>query len=455
MSSHHPLVLDLNNFFSPALEGGPDDLAAISGDFDSAQRGLLALRNSGQLGFSALPDDTLICDHALTLARKFKSVKNVLLFGIGGSALGASSLYLALKGPWANLIPGDSPRLFVLDNIEPKPLCDLVDLVGQDDNLYLFVSKSGNTSETLAQYLFAKRNFPKFSHERTVIITDPHKGFLQDLVAKNNLAHLTVPTAVGGRFSVFSSVGLFPLAVCGVDVKALLDGAMHMETLCRSEVLAQNPAGILAVSFYHQIKRGVTQWVILPYSDRLRLFGDWFAQLFAESLGKKHSLDGQEVHSGFTPLKALGVTDQHSQLQLYLDGPRDKAVLFVEVQNGGADAPLWDKKFDDDRIDFLAGQSLSDLLRAEKQATEESLRESKCPNLTVKMSEINAFQMGQLYQLCMNTVAYLGTFLNINPFDQPAVEKIKEFTFGLMGRPGFDGFSARMAERQKRRDLEF
>lgn len=455
MSSRHPLILDLNGFFSPALADAPSDPHAIAVDFNGAHRGLSALRSSGQLGFAALPGDSLICDHALTLSRKFKSVKNVLLFGIGGSALGAASLHLALKGPWSNLNPGGAPRLFVLDNIEPKPLCDLVDFVGQDDNLYLFISKSGNTSETLAQYLFVKKHFPKFSDERTVIITDPHKGFLHDLVVKNNLAHLTVPSSVGGRFSVFSSVGLFPLAVCGVDVKSLLDGASHMETRCRSEVLAQNPAGLLAVSFYHQLKQGVTQWVILPYSDRLRLFGDWFAQLFAESLGKKYSLDGQEVRSGFTPLKALGVTDQHSQLQLYLDGPRDKAVVFVDVQNGGADAPLWDKKFDDDRIDFLTGKNLSDLLAAEKQATEESLRESGCPNLTVKMSEINVFQMGQLYQLCMNTVAYLGAFLNINPYDQPAVEKIKEFTFGLMGRPGFDGFSARMAERQKRQDLVF
>lgn len=456
MSSRHPLILDLNNLFSPAISGGPQELAEIEGDFVTIHKGLMALRRSGKLGFAALPGEDLICEHAVTLARRFKKVKNILVFGIGGSALGTSSLYLALKGPWAHLRTEDSPRLFVLDNIEAKALCDLVDLLGQDDNLFVFVSKSGNTSETLAQYLFAKKHFPKFSAERTVIITDPHKGFLHDLVAKNNFNHLTVPPSVGGRFSVFSSVGLFPLAVCGLDVKNLLDGAAHMEKLCHSDVLAQNPAALLAVTLhYWSAKKGISQFVMMPYADHLRLFSDWFAQLFAESLGKKHDLNGKLLHAGVSALKALGVTDQHSQLQLYLDGPRDKLVMFIEVEDAFLDAPLDDAKHGDERIDFLSGKNLRELLLAEKKATEESLRESNCPNLTIKMPEINAFQLGQLYQLMMNAVVYLGALMNINPFDQPAVEKIKEFTFGLMGKPGFDEFSVRMASRQKRGDLVF
>lgn len=457
MRSRHPLIFDLNNFFSPNISDGPADLQEAAAAFSAVHKGLKALRASGHLGFAALPADELIRDQALVLARKFKGVKNVLVFGIGGSALGTASIHMALHGPWINFKPGgNQPRLFVLDNIDSRMMCELVELTADEDNLFVFVSKSGNTSETLAQYLFVKKHFSKFSHERSVFITDPHKGFFYDLVAKGNLNHLTVPSAVGGRFSVFSSVGLFPLAVCGVDVADLLDGAAHVETLCRNDVLAQNPAALLASTLHHwAANREISQFVVMPYSDRLRLFSDWFVQLFAESLGKKHDLNGKVVHAGVTPLKALGVTDQHAQLQLYLDGPRDKLVLFIEVEDDSIDAPLSDEKHGDDRIDFLQGKTLRELLQAEKIATEESLRENNRPNATVKMTQINAFQLGQLHQLFMNVVTYLGAFMNINPFDQPAVEKIKEFTFGLMGRKGFDEFSTKLANRQKRQDFVF
>lgn len=219
-----------------------------------------------------------------------------------------------------------------------------------------------------------------------------------------------------------------------------------METLCQSSKLAQNPAGLLAMSLYAWQQKGRSQVVVMPYADRLRLVSDWFAQLWGESLGKACTIDGQKKYVGSTPIKAVGVTDQHSQLQLYLEGPKDKVVLFIDVDDFNSDGHLSTIKTKDDRIDFLSGSSLAKLLKAEKLATEESLRENDRPNLSIKMSMVNEFQLGQLYQLFMNVIPYMGSLMGINPFDQPAVERIKQFTYGLMGRKKFDDYASKISD---------
>lgn len=454
MKSKSPLKLDLNNLFHPAIEDGPVSVASFEESFRAVHPGITALRNTGQLGFSRLPDDIRMQSEILELAERFQGVKNVVVFGIGGSALGAKSVYHALGGPFAAL-SADEKRLFVVDNIDPDTLTDLAALIQNDDNLFVVVSKSGNTSETLAQFLFAKKAFHKFGTDNVVLITDPKAGLLRDLIAQENYPSLDIPEGVGGRFSVFSAAGLFPLAVLGVSVEMLLDGARHGEKACRSEILAQNPAGLLAVTFdFWARERGLTDLAFMPYSDRLLYFGDWTAQLFAESLNKRVTLTGQAPRYGLTVLKALGTTDQHSQLQLYLDGPRDKVVCFVET-GFGAQGPLAESATGDDRLDFLSGRSLADLLQAEKLATEESLRENARPNATIRLEETSAFQIGQLYQIMMNVVPYLGGLLEINPYDQPAVERIKKFTFGLMGKKGFEDFAEKLKERPKRNNFIF
>ena len=439
MKEKQPLHLDLNHLFFPNISDGPKRLSETSPLFSSTHKALQALRHTGQLGFANLPKETLIAEEILKVADSYRGIQNVLMFGIGGSALGALSVEKALRRSFDHL--DKSPRLFILDNIDPSLMFDVFDRVKDHDNLFVFVSKSGNTSETLAQYLFVKKYFPKFSYDRCVVITDLKEGFLRHLVEKEKIKSFGIPPSIGGRFSVFTPAGLFPLAVCGIDILELLNGAQHMETQCESEILEQNPAALLAVTLHHWlVKKKFSQVVLMPYSERLKSVSDWFAQLFAESLGKAKTIAGKEVSVGFTPIKSIGVTDQHSQLQLYLEGPRDKVVLFLEVENFLDPGSLSDEKFRDDRIDFLAGKTLAELLRAEKSATEESLREKGCPNATVKISEVNPYQIGQLYQMFMNMIPYLGAFLEINPFDQPAVEQIKKFTFGLMGKKGFEDF---------------
>lgn len=459
MKSRHPIVLDLNNLFQPAIKDGLKKISDFDKSFHQIHDGVKALKKTGQLPFSKLPSDDVILQQVQQAAQKFSGFENIVVFGIGGSALGASSLYQSFTGLYGNLKrdrKNTSPRLFVLDNIDPNTIADVFKLTSSQKNLYIFISKSGNTSESLAQYLYVKRVAPELSNQNCFVITDSENGYLRALSEQENYESLSIPTGVGGRFSVFSSAGLFPLAVCGIDIETVLDGAQHAESQCQHDVLAQNPAALLAFSLHAWLKKKkMSQVALMPYSDLLRAFSEWFAQLWAESLGKKSTLNGKKEFIGSTPLKNVGVTDQHSQLQLYLEGPRDKIVLFVDVEDTGGQGQLSDGKIGDERIDFLVGCSLKELMTVERMATEESLRENDRPNATIRLSMINEFQMGQLYQTFMNLIPYMGSLLNINPFDQPAVERIKKFTFGLMGRKGFEDFELKIKGREKKKELIF
>lgn len=448
MKERHALKLDLTHLFQPAMASGMPSLEIFDEAFKEIHLGVMALKKSGQLPFSKLPSDDILRDNVLVMARRYKDFDNVIVLGIGGSALGAASIYEAIKGRYHGLINREksgSARLFVLDNIDPFAMNQVFDVIDGQKNLFVVISKSGNTSETLAQYRYVQHHFGERDSHRYFFITDPLEGCLKDLCDKNGHQGMAIPTGVGGRFSVFTAVGLLPLAVAGVDISLLLDGAAHAEEICKNSVLAQNHAALLALSYHHHINTNKkSQMVFMPYSDRLRLFSDWAAQLWGESLGKKDTVDGKEVFTGSTPIKSVGVTDQHSQLQLYLHGPRDKVVTFVEVEETKIPGFLGDQKYGDERIDFLKNKNISELLLTEKHATELALAECAVPNATIKMSEVNEFQIGQLYQLMMNVIPYMGVLMNINAFDQPAVERIKKFTFGLMGRTGYEEFQSLM-----------
>lgn len=455
MKSRHLLVLDLNHLFKPALEEGYESLNPLQDEFKDIHQGIHALKKTGHLPYATLPQDDILADNVILMARKYPQLDNVVVMGIGGSALGASSLYLAIKGAYSHLKKEKKPRLTVVDHIEPDSTLQLLSQIEDQKNLYVIISKSGNTSETLAQYLLLKKQIPDLGKNNLFIITDSHNGCLRDLAVKEDIPCLPIPSGVGGRFSVFSAVGLFPLALAGLNIKDLLDGAAHMEKQCLSSKLEQNPAGLLAMTLNGWIQKGYSQIVLMPYADRLRLVSDWFAQLWGESLGKAKTLDGQLKNVGSTAIKAVGVTDQHSQLQLYLEGPKDKIVLFLEVEEFLEKAHVYDGNCDDERMAFLKGKSLAQLMQAEKLATEECLRENGRPNATIRLSMINEFQLGQLYQLFMNVIPYMGALMNINPFDQPAVERIKKFTFGLMGRKDFGDFADKLKNQPKDKKLIF
>jgi glucose-6-phosphate isomerase len=269
--------------------------------------------------------------------------------------------------------------------------------------------------------------------------TDPERGALRELAASRGIPALPVPPNVGGRFSVLSPVGLLPAAVTGVDTRALLAGAQEMLERCRSPELTANPAGLLATLLHAaDTELGHSIHVLMPYSDRLRTLALWFQQLWAESLGKALDLRGNPAETGPTPLAALGAVDQHSLLQLFMEGPRDKVILFVKVRERADPVPVPALHSGQPALEYLGGRTLAELLEAERRATAEALRRAGRPSLTLEVARIDARALGGLFMLFQIATAYAGALYGVDPLDQPGVELGKRLAYGLLGREGHD-----------------
>jgi len=371
--------------------------------------------------------------------------ENLVVFGIGGSALGNIAVQTALNPYMHNMddTQRTGPRLFVFDNVDPAQLASFLDWLGDglDKTIFNVISKSGQTAETAAQFLIVRQLLlnklgPEGCKKQIITTTDANQGILRDITDEAGFRSLVVPDGIGGRFSVLSDVGLFSAGMCGVDIDSLLAGARDMDKRVSSEDFYQNPAALNAAISYHFYKRGKKISVIMPYSYALKDMADWYRQLWAESLGKARDLADTEVYVGPTPVKALGTTDQHSQVQLYREGPNDKLFTFLQVNKFDKDLTIGPAPDCAAELDFLAGKDLSVLLNSEKKATEYALLESKRPCLTVVFPEVNAYTVGQFIYLFEVTTSFAGALFGINPYDQPAVELGKEATFALMGKPG-------------------
>lgn len=423
---------------------------------------LNAARDAGSHRFRSLPFDPLRGEHVAAvrhLAEKLRpQTKNLLVLGIGGSALGTIALQGALKPATYNLMPPEArggPRLFVLDNVDPHFVGQTLDEIQREDprfegTLVTVISKSGETAETAAQFLLVRAMLAEAlgdDHPRHIVaITDPRRGAMRSICESEGYATLPVPDGVGGRFSVLSPVGLFPACMCGIDIDALLDGAKAMDERCQEPAADQNPAAMLAWLLIELARRGKDQHVLMPYANALYPLADWFRQLWAESLGKRVDRNGKEVGCGPTPIKALGATDQHSQIQLYREGPNNKVIGFVDLQTQPRDLKI-PAGPEADALAYLQGSTLGDLLAAEKRATEYALVESKRPNFSITLPRLDAHCVGQFIQLWEVTTAFAGELLDINAFDQPAVETGKVATFGLMGREGYEKYRAMVEQK--------
>lgn len=408
---------------------------------------LNAERKAGKTPYRDLPFNKEIAEKIKALADKLKGrCENLVILGIGGSALGNIALQTALKPYMHNLDDKNrlGPRVFVFDNIDPPQLASFMDWVGDklDKTVFNVISKSGRTAETAAQLLIIRKMLlDKFGPEglksHIVATTDPQKGTLHKIANENKLPTLEVPEGVGGRFSVLSAVGLFMAGLCEMDVDSLLGGARDMDKRVSSEDFYKNPAAINAAINCHFYNRGKKISVMMPYSYALKDLADWYRQLWAESLGKAYALDGSEVHIGPTPIKALGATDQHSQVQLYREGPNDKLFTFLEVNNFDKDLTIGPAPDCALELGYLAGKDLSALFNSEKKATEYALLASNRPCLTVVFPEVNAYTVGQFIYLYEVTTSFAGALFGINTYNQPAVELGKEATFALMSREGY------------------
>ena len=371
--------------------------------------------------------------------------ENFVVLGIGGSALGPIAVHQALCHLRYNDLPREKrggPRLFVEDNIDPERMAALLDVIDIDQTVFNVITKSGGTSETMSQLLIVTNllheRYGADISARLIATTDAVKGNLIKIAKRENLTTFVVPDGVGGRFSELCPVGLLAAAVCGIDIRELLAGAAYMDGICNEPAVRKNPAYLLATLQYIAMQRGMNISVLMPYADSLKYMADWYAQLWAESLGKRVDRSGRSVHVGQTPVKALGVTDQHSQVQLYTEGPFDKVVTFLGVERYRTETRIPQGYADIPDVSFLSGHTQNELIKAEQSATAYALMKSGHPSNTITLPEVNAFTVGELLYLFEVMTAFAGELLDINAFDQPGVEEGKNATYALLGKPGYD-----------------
>jgi glucose-6-phosphate isomerase len=409
---------------------------------------LVSKRKSGKLPFYELPYQDI--SSIEKFAAKTKGFKHLVVLGIGGSALGLSSLNAALRTPFPALEP--DPRLVVLDNIDPVRVGSFLDTLDPKETLLNVITKSGDTAETMSQFLIFRAWLrdalgAEGARERIVATTDKKKGALRTIADEEGYWSFEVPDGVGGRFSVLTPVGLLPAALLGIDVRGLLEGAAEMDKRLSQGELMENPAYLGAVMHVMSYFEGRKTSVMFAYSDQLYLLADWYRQLWAESLGKKSGLNGENAPVGPTPIKSLGVTDQHSQVQLYKEGPDDKIYTFLTVEKFPRTVciPKLEGSASLEAVSYLGGHSLNELFDAEERATEAALWLAGKPVTRIEFPSVEARSVAAFFHFMEVQTVAAGALLRIDPLDQPGVEEGKQFAYGIMGRKGYE---------KKKRELE-
>jgi glucose-6-phosphate isomerase len=418
-------------------------------------------RKAGRLRYRDLPYDEDMLDAVNREVEHFrdKGCEILVVLGIGGSALGNVALQNALNPYTYNLMsdrqrPG--PQLFVLDNVDPDQIKSVIDLITPKikKTIINVISKSGETAETASQFILFRdllqSKLGKKYKDNILATTDPSGGTLRKICEEEGYRTLEVPEGVGGRFTVLSAVGLFSAGMCGIDIEALLQGAADMDKRLKDDDVFTNPAAMLAAVHYVLNEKGKTISVMMPYATSLYSCADWFRQLWAESLGKQNGLSKKNIFVGQTPVKALGTTDQHSQVQLYREGPNDKIIQFLEVERFQQKLAIPESMKHVPQLQYLAGSNFQTLINSEKLATEYALMESQRPTLTIKFPQITPQSVGQFFYLYEVAVSYMGGLLDINTYDQPAVELGKQATFALMGQAKYSDLAKKIQPIVKR-----
>lgn len=404
-------------------------------------------RGKGMMGWTELSynQEEIVSDILATAKDIKKKFDYFVVLGIGGSALGPMAVFQALCHLRHNELPKSkrkAPKFYVEDNVDPERMVALLDVIDIKKTCFNVITKSGSTSETMSQYLIImdllKKELGEKASEHIIATTSKTSGNLIKIAQKEQLKTFYIPDGVGGRFSELSPVGLLPAAVLGINIKMLLKGAAFMDKLCNKPDAKKNPALMAALMQYLAMQKGNNISVMMPYADSLKLMADWYAQLWGESLGKAVDNDGNKVFVGQTPVKALGVTDQHSQVQLYTEGPFDKVVTFIGVESYRKVVTISDGCPDIPSVNFLCGHTMNELITAEMNATEYALTASQRLNNKIMLHEVNAHTLGQLMMFFMLQTAYAGAMLNIDTYNQPGVENGKNATYALLGRAGYE-----------------
>ncbi len=380
---------------------------------------------------------------------------NILILGLGGSALGGKAVCEALLPPYWNFLTKEQrnnyPRIFFLDNIDPDQMNSILNILDLKKTLVNVITKSGSTAEVMAQYMILKDLMEKElgdDYRKNVIATtDKNVGILKQLSDQEGYKTFYIPDDVAGRFSVFSAVGLLPFALVGINIEEITQGIKDMDLALKNTDINYNIAAQNAlIHFLMNIKKGKRISVMMPYSNRLRYVADWYCQLWAESLGKERDKNNNIVNTGQTPVKAIGVTDQHSQIQLYNEGPNDKIINFLRVAEFDTTLEI-PNIFEYTGISYLGGKTMNQLFNAEADSTMASLIDYKRPNVTITIPKITPYYIGQLLYMLEVQTAITGALYNIDTFNQPGVEQSKNYTYALMGRIGYEDSANELHEK--------
>ena len=444
------LTFDFNNMMSGMV--GKDGISAqqiegVKAKALDAHAKVAEQAGKGWQGWMDLPyNQDKIADDIIDCAKEVRAKFDYfVVLGIGGSALGPSAVFTALKHLRYNDLPKEKrngPKFYVEDNVDPERMASLLDVIDAEKTMFNVITKSGATSETMSQFLIIydllKSKLGHKANQHIIATTDMQKGNLIKIAKNENFKTFYIPDGVGGRFSELCPVGLLPAAVLGIDVKRMLQGARDMDGICKTADISKNPALFAALLMYIAMNNGKNISVMMPYADSLRLVSDWYCQLWAESLGKSADYDGNLVYAGQTPVNSLGVTDQHSQVQLYTEGPFDKVVTFLAVENFRNTVKIPYGFEDVPDVSFLCGSTLNKLINTELDATEYALTKAGRLNFRITLKQVDEYSVGQLLYFFMMQTAYCGAMLNINTYNQPGVEEGKNATYAMFGKKGYE-----------------
>jgi len=459
-----PLKFTYANCLDSAV--GADGIAQNDLDPGKCADAVRAFRgrvDSGDVGFPNLPDERSTAAAIAEFADDLRDqIDYVCVVGIGGSALGAYALDVAMRGPHPVQMPlpgkaGKSngkaraarPQLVVLDNIDPGFIAVALERMDPKRTAVVVIAKSGSTAETISTFLIVREwmvaAMGKRHRERIIAVTDPAKGDLLAIAKEEKYPLFFVPPNVGGRYSVLCPVGLVPAALIGLDIAKLQRGAKDANAACWSEKLDQNLA-LASAAVHHAMdtKRRKKIEVVYAYSSFLWGAAFWYRQLWAESLGKRVNRKGEVVESGQTPIAALGVTDQHSQSQLYMEGPRDKMFTFWEVEKPRAEIKIPRDFAKYDSCGYLGGKTLGQLFHAELVATQAAFAQAGRPSCRWTLPRVDEHTIGAFFQTLEFQTAFAGELYGVDAFDQPGVELSKKLTFGLLGRKGYEEYGKKM-----------
>jgi glucose-6-phosphate isomerase len=426
------LTVDFSNLFTifqnaPQNGLSPDDFKQYESQFEDYKKLILSRKQ----GFLDLPNQPENVQKIIQWTEENQNnYKYIVILGIGGSMLGPQTILQTLDTPLARKLRGFKKyiQVFFVDNSDPFLIQEVADQIELEKTLILVQTKSGSTPETISQYFFFRDLFQQKNlkiKDHFVFVTDPVDGYLRNVANQEGIIAFDIPSNVGGRFSVLSSVGLLVACLVGLDIESMLAGARDIK---KDFFDGQNQAAYnLALTQFLLSKKNKNITVLMPYSSRLRKLADWYTQLLSESIGKELNLKNEKVQTGITSVPALGATDQHSQAQLFKEGPDDKLIIFIEVKKHQVDLKI-PVLSHDDKFSYLKNTTFQTLINSQLKGTEQSFTESNKANIRINLTEISEYTLGGLFMFLELSVAFLGELYEIDTFNQPGVERSKVIT---------------------------